>query len=86
MPTLEQPQKDMGPVPLSFPAILRNPKLSDRYAHLRPTAQDREVTSQQQLKRAKKDRNVPEVNDGLEGERMVRYCGTCELKSSNCFN
>ncbi|KAG1732251.1 uncharacterized protein EDB91DRAFT_1058268 [Suillus paluster] len=26
---------DNGPVPLSFPAILRNPKLADRYAHLR---------------------------------------------------
>ena len=65
MPTLEQPQKDMGSVPLSFPAILRNLKLSDRYAHLRPTAQDREVTSQQQLKRVKNDRNV------LEGKRWV---------------
>ena len=65
---LEQSQNktDMGPVPLSFPAILRNPKLSDRYAHLRPTAQDREATSQQQLKRTKKDRNV------LEGKRWVR--------------
>src|SRR6267154_6596594 len=27
--------RDNGPVPLSFPAILRNPKLADRYAHLR---------------------------------------------------
>lgn len=26
---------DDSPVPLSFPAILRNPKLADRYAHLR---------------------------------------------------
>ncbi|KAI0705074.1 hypothetical protein C8T65DRAFT_653130 [Cerioporus squamosus] len=27
--------KDNGPVPMSFPAILRNPGLSDRFAHLR---------------------------------------------------
>jgi len=31
---------DDGPVPLSFPAILRNPKLADRFSHLheRPAA------------------------------------------------
>lgn len=28
--------EDSSPVPLSFPAILRNPGLSDRYAHLKP--------------------------------------------------
>ncbi|KAG1802839.1 uncharacterized protein HD556DRAFT_1429579 [Suillus plorans] len=33
IPSLVLP--DDGPVPLSFPAILRNPKLIDRYAHLR---------------------------------------------------
>ena len=28
--------EEESPVPLSFPAILRNPGVSDRYAHLRP--------------------------------------------------
>lgn len=57
---------DTGPVPLSFPAILRNPNLSDRYAHLRPASLDREAASRSQSKRARKDRNV------LEGKRWVR--------------
>ncbi|KAL4073956.1 hypothetical protein V8B97DRAFT_1865623 [Scleroderma yunnanense] len=54
---------DAGPVALSFPAILRNPKLVDRYAHLR---QERETAPQPQSKYSKKDRSV------LEGKRWVR--------------
>ena len=31
----ETPQNVINPVPMSFPAILRNAKLGDRFAHLR---------------------------------------------------
>lgn len=49
---------DTGPVPLSFPAILRNPTLSDRFAHLHdPPSHQRS---------ARKDRPEP------EGKRWVR--------------
>ena len=51
----EQPQ-DAGPVPLSFPAILRNPGLSDRFADPPQSLQ----------RRAKKDRPEP------EGKRWAR--------------
>ncbi|KAF9241555.1 hypothetical protein BU15DRAFT_73281 [Melanogaster broomeanus] len=34
---------DIGPVPLSFPAILRNPKLSNRFAHLSVSSQDQSL-------------------------------------------
>src|SRR5712671_1657574 len=30
----QSPKEDKGPVPLSFPSILRNPGLASRYAHL----------------------------------------------------
>lgn len=52
---------DTVPVPLSFPAILRN-----RYAHLRPPGFDREAISRSQSNWARKDRNV------FEGKRWVR--------------
>ena len=55
---------DAGPVPLSFPAVLRNPKLSDRFAHLHVSSQDPPPESHQ--RRAKKDRPEP------EGKRWVR--------------
>ncbi|KAF8444563.1 hypothetical protein L210DRAFT_848434 [Boletus edulis BED1] len=51
---------DTGPIPLSLPAILRNPKLSDRFAHLRVTSED------PPQRRAKPDRPEP------EGKRWVR--------------
>ncbi|KAF9227387.1 hypothetical protein BS17DRAFT_775400 [Gyrodon lividus] len=50
-----------APVPLSFPAILRNPKLSDRFAHLRISSQ---VSSSP--RKTKKDRVEH------EGKRWVK--------------
>ncbi|KAG9316579.1 hypothetical protein JVU11DRAFT_2632 [Chiua virens] len=55
---------DTGPVPLSFPAILRNVKLSDRFAHLHIASQDTSVQSHRH--RVKQDRQEP------EGKRWVR--------------
>ncbi|KAG8213897.1 hypothetical protein J3R82DRAFT_10642 [Butyriboletus roseoflavus] len=55
---------DAGPVPLSFPALLRNPKLSNRFAHLHIPSQDSPHQSHQ--RRTNKDRLEP------EGKRWVR--------------
>ncbi|KAH7888727.1 hypothetical protein F5I97DRAFT_1803117 [Phlebopus sp. FC_14] len=60
------PPADSGPVPLSFPAILRNPKLPDRYAHLRITSNDGTDAHQSQVKKSKKDRS------DHDGKRWVR--------------
>ncbi|KAF8554165.1 hypothetical protein OG21DRAFT_1462970 [Imleria badia] len=60
MPDEQVTSHDAGPVPLSFPAILRNPKLPDRFAHLQVS----EDPSHQ--RRTKKDRPEP------EGKRWVR--------------
>ena len=57
----QQPQiQDAGLVPLSFPAILRNPKLTDRFAHLHVSP------PQSHQPRVNKDRPEP------EGKRWVR--------------
>ncbi|KAG1829000.1 hypothetical protein EV424DRAFT_1383521 [Suillus variegatus] len=53
---------DDGPVPLSFPAILRNPKLVDRYAHLR----ERSVAAPPKASISKARR------DEHEGKRWIR--------------
>lgn len=54
-----------GPVPMSFPAILRNPGVSDRFAHLRVAAERAEVAPPS---------TVPKSNrrDDKEGKRWVR--------------
>lgn len=54
------------PVPLSFPAILRNPGLSDRYAHLQPRT--KETLSSSAVKVPSKKR----LRDGNEGKRWIR--------------
>ncbi|KAI0819967.1 hypothetical protein BC628DRAFT_1399632 [Trametes gibbosa] len=57
------PARDSGPVPMSFPAILRNPGLSDRFAHLRiPT--EKTGLSASVARRNKRD--------DKEGKRWVR--------------
>ncbi|KAI8972258.1 hypothetical protein BD414DRAFT_500706 [Trametes punicea] len=54
--------KDSGPVPMSFPALLRTPGLSDRFAHLRvPTEKYAPSVSARRNKREEK-----------EGKRWVR--------------
>ncbi|KAI0675209.1 hypothetical protein C8Q78DRAFT_1183456 [Trametes maxima] len=55
--------RDSGPLPMSFPAILRTPGLSDRFAHLRvPSAKS--VTSAAARRSSKRDEK--------EGKRWVR--------------
>ena len=70
-PVIEPPTETNGdttiidkPVPLSFPAILRNSRLADRFAHLQATAPARGTTSSSaQTKRSK-------INN--EGKRWIR--------------
>jgi len=52
-----------SPVPLSFPAILRNPGVASRYAHL----QESTIKANAPVQRSKKSK----VNDN-EGKRWVR--------------
>lgn len=56
--------KDSGPLPMSFPAILRNPGLSDRFAHLRMQTKSAPAPSIASVKRNKRD--------DKEGKRWVR--------------
>ncbi|KAH7921401.1 hypothetical protein BV22DRAFT_1072392 [Leucogyrophana mollusca] len=58
---------DNEPVPLSFPAILRNPKLSDRYAHLRASSGADTGRVSASLSAAKKSKR-----DDHEGKRWIR--------------
>lgn len=51
------------PIPLSFPALLRNPGLSDRYAHLQSQGKQHGPTI------VKKTRNRSNEN---EGKRWIR--------------
>lgn len=60
--TEAQAPVDDSPVPLSFPAILRNPKLADRYAHLR----ERSGTAPPKASISKARR------DEHEGKRWIR--------------
>lgn len=59
--TEAQPQDDV-PVPLSFPAILRNPKLTDRFAYLH----ERSVAVHPKASLSKSRR------DEHEGKRWIR--------------
>ncbi|PIL35907.1 hypothetical protein GSI_01567 [Ganoderma sinense ZZ0214-1] len=59
------PTKDNGPIPMSFPAILRNPGLSDRFAHLR--IQARVVSPPAVSVSAKRNRR-----EDKEGKQWVR--------------
>jgi hypothetical protein len=59
--------EDSSPVPLSFPAILRHPGLSDRYAHLRTTKERSQVaegSAKASLKKGRRHDN--------EGKKWVR--------------
>ena len=58
---VEVPQvKDNGPIPMSFPAILRGSGLVDRFAHLRPSG----VSAPAHPKKNRRDEK--------EGKRWVR--------------
>lgn len=52
-----------GPIPMSFPAVLRNPKLADRFAHLRIASSVGELTPLKIQKNNREDR---------EGKRWIR--------------
>ena len=62
-----EPVASTGPIPMSFPAILRAPKLADRFAHLRSTSGSEELTPGAAGLVAKKDKRVDR-----EGKRWVR--------------
>ncbi|ESK96663.1 hypothetical protein Moror_6883 [Moniliophthora roreri MCA 2997] len=60
-----QPQSSLDtPVPLSFPSILRNPGVADRFAHLREPKSNESPNPQRTFKKTKRDDN--------EGRRWVR--------------
>ena len=59
-----QPMEETGPVPLSFPSILRHPGLTSRYAHLVESTKPSAPASAQVKK-------VWRRNDN-EGKRWVR--------------
>jgi len=63
----ELPVTSAGPVPMSFPAILRAPKLTDRFAHLRLATESGELASDATKLMAKKDKR-----EDREGKRWVR--------------
>jgi hypothetical protein len=63
---LSRKAEDTFPVPLSFPAVLRNPGVSDRYAHLRP-AKERTLDAAAAKINPKKGRR----HDN-EGKRWIR--------------
>jgi hypothetical protein len=67
LPKSQANGEDAAPVPLSFPAILRNPGVSDRYAHLRPTKErplDVGAGTKVNLKKGRRHDN--------EGKRWIR--------------
>ena len=65
--TGEPPVTSTGPVPMSFPAILRVPKLTDRLAHLRLANESEGPTSDTVRLVVKKDKR-----EDREGKRWVR--------------
>ena len=62
-PVPPKPARDAGPIPMSFPAILRTAGLTDRFAHLRISSS----TSASVPVTPKKNRR-----DDKEGKRWVR--------------
>ena len=64
-PSVDEDHQDNGPVPMSFPAILRTAGLSDRFAHLR-IAPDRAAVTASPGAHPKKRR------EDREGKRWVR--------------
>lgn len=62
----EQVGSVISPVPMSFPAILRNAKLADRFAHLRESSVADDRGTQQLIPSKKRSR------DEKEGKRWVR--------------
>ena len=68
-----------GPIPMSFPAILRVPKLADRFAHLKLTSALEDPTSDSArslvLKKNKRE--------DREGKRWIRRKENCMFRWLN---
>lgn len=68
-----QPATDTGPIPMSFPAILRAPKLANRFAHLRYASALEDLApdfTRLAVKNKREDR---------EGKRWIRRKENCML-------
>ena len=69
----------MGPIPMSFPAILRAPNLADRFAHL-AGASDGPTSDAARLVVKKNKR------EDREGKRWIRRKENCMLRWLNCVS
>jgi hypothetical protein len=76
----EQSVTSAGPVPMSFPAILRAPKLADRFAHLRLVNASDEPTSDAARLVVKKDKR-----EDREGKRWIRRKENCTPRWLNAI-
>ena len=78
--TGEQPAANPGPTPMSFPAILRAPKLADRFAHLRLASVSDESTSDAVSLVVKKNKR-----EDREGKRWIRRKENCTFRWPNAM-
>lgn len=74
----EQPVANAGPIPMSFPAILRAPKLADRFAHLRLASALDNPTSESARLVVKKNKR-----EEREGKRWIRRKENCMFRWLN---
>lgn len=70
----EQPATSPGLIQMSFPAILRAPKLADRFAHLRLTSASEDSTCDSARLVIKKNKR-----EDREGKRWVRRKENCTI-------
>lgn len=73
-----EPAADTGPIPMSFPAILRAPRLADRFAHLRLASVLEDPTSDPAKLAIKKNKR-----EDREGKRWIRRKENCMF---HCLN
>lgn len=76
--TGDQPVTSTGPIPMSFPAVLRAPKLADRFAHLRLASASEESTSDLAGLVVKKNKR-----EDREGKRWIRRKENCMFRWFN---
>ena len=75
-----QPAATTDPIPMSFPAVLRAPKLADRFAHLRLASASDEPTSDAARFVVKKDKR-----EDREGKRWIRRKENCTFRWLNAI-
>lgn len=79
--TGEQPAANPGlPIPMSFPAVLRAPKLADRFAHLRLASASDEPTPDAASLVVKKNKR-----EDREGKRWIRRKENCTFRWLNAI-